>query len=183
MNTRTHLLIALLTFPVICRCQISTPENSEKETEPRHSAVYAGFGVGLDYGGFGINVSALPDPHFALFGGVGYVIAGAGYNFGAKIRFNPKDRFCFTSGYMYGYNGALKVSGSVDYKKVYYGSSIFFGVDHRSRRHPRNFTSLKIIIPFHDPAFQNDVNYYNSLGANLPNPSSVNFSFGVHFGL
>lgn len=96
-----------------------------------------GLGAGFDFGGFGGNVLVYPSKNFGLFAGVGYVIAGVGYNIGAKYRLVSKKEtakvFPFAVA-MYGYNAAIGVSDAKQYNKFFYGTTTGFGLDYRSNQ-------------------------------------------------
>ena len=72
-----------------------------------------GFGMGLDHGGYGINLVLYPGKNFGVFGGIGYAFAGTGFNAGLKIKLvgvNHKTHiYPYLLG-MYGYNAAIAVS-------------------------------------------------------------------------
>ncbi len=71
-----------------------------------------GIGGGLDYGGFGGNLSYYPLNNVGLFGGVGYALAGVGFNAGVKYRYIPKKPDARVRPFalaMYGYNAAIVV--------------------------------------------------------------------------
>src|SRR5687768_6116891 len=53
-----------------------------------------GIGMGIDYGGFGVRLTVLPAKPVFLFAGLGYNLAGIGYNIGAGVRLAPERPFC-----------------------------------------------------------------------------------------
>lgn len=78
-----------------------------------------GIGLGLDYGGLiGARFTYMAIPKFGLFGSVGYVLVGPGFNFGATYKFMSDKRVIPTLGAMYGYNAAIKVSGGYEFEEI-----------------------------------------------------------------
>jgi hypothetical protein len=108
-----------------------------------------GFGLGLDYGGFGGNFVYYPVPKVGLFVGVGYPLAGLGYNFGAKFRFvskNPTKVNAYLIG-MYGYNAAIYIADNEEYNKLFYGPTFGFGIDTRYYPKKAGYWSFALLIP------------------------------------
>jgi hypothetical protein len=141
-----------------------------------------GVGLGFDYGGIGARIMGQPSKNFGIFGGVGYVVAGVGFNGGVQGIFNSKGR---ATGYvtaMYGYNAALKVTGMIQVNKIYYGPSFGLGVRLASRRNDINYWNFAILLPVRDPDFQRDIDGLNALGAKLSSVPPVGFSVGFNFG-
>ena len=77
-----------------------------------------GFGMGLDHGGYGVNLVLYPGRNFGVFGGLGYAFAGTGYNAGLKIKLvgvNHKSHlYPYLLG-MYGYNAAIAIYNAKEY--------------------------------------------------------------------
>ncbi len=84
-KTISTLLIFTLALSLIAQNESQQP--SEQGPWPG-DMVSIGLGIGLDHGGFGGNVTYYPVKNIGLFGGVGYAIAGVGFNVGAKFRFS-----------------------------------------------------------------------------------------------
>lgn len=104
-------------------------------------------GMGLDYGGLGVNLLLYPQHNVGLFGGVGYAVAGLGYNVGIKIRVLTGRVNPFVVG-MYGYNTAIKVSNASKYDRLFYGTSLGAGIDFGPSRHWHyGYFSLAVLIP------------------------------------
>ena len=98
------ILFAAVLFPL---CAFSQDDFSK---------VNLGFGAGLDYGGFGARVTGMPSKNFGVFGGLGYALAGVGFNGGVQGIFNSKGRAVPYLTAMYGYNGALVITGAIEKK-------------------------------------------------------------------
>jgi len=122
------------------------------ETEFRDIIAF-GLGLGQDYGGIGVNLTIYPQKNIGIFGSVGYVLAGAGFNFGLKLRIIPNHEFKKVSPYaigMYGYNATVKIMEKSEFDKIFYGPSAGGGIDLRFRRN-KGYLSFGITIPFRDP--------------------------------
>jgi hypothetical protein len=144
-----------------------------------------GAGVGLDFGGFGANMVIFPTKNIGLFFGGGYAIAGIGLNTGTKIRFIPSDtskrtRFFIVA--MYGYNAAIKVKGTVQYNKLFYGPSIGLGFDSESLYNKPSYWSFTLFYPFRSPAVEKYINDLKFTGTSFKNKLlPISLSLGYHF--
>ena len=105
-------------------------------------------GLGLDYGGIGLNGLFYPKRNLGFFAGAGYAFADFGYNIGTKLRFTKKDSLRKVTPYltaMYGYNTAVIVSDA-DHSKLFYGFSFGAGLDLRFS--PRNgYWTFGLLFP------------------------------------
>lgn len=134
-----------------------------------------GFGMGLDYGGFGLKVGLLSFRYVELFGGAGYNLLEIAGNAGLSIKILPDSKFCpYISG-MYGYNAvdvtSVSGSGPIKYKngETYYGVSVNGGV--RITLSEKVFLNTGITFPFRaDEATADGQKYYPVL-----------VSLGLHF--
>lgn len=111
-----------------------------------------GLGLGLDYGGLGMNLGAYPQKNIGFFGGLGYAVIGFGYNAGVKIRAISDKKHMGVVPYalaMYGYNAVIAVSNVDDYNKFFYGPTIGVGLDFRPRpeKKKRGHWSLALLFP------------------------------------
>ncbi len=109
-----------------------------------------GIGGGLDYGGFGANLSFYPIQNVGLFGGVGYAMAGAGWNAGVKLRHIPKKPDARVRPFglaMYGYNAAIAVLNASQHDKLFYGPTLGAGIDLHRNPMKRGYWSFAIIVP------------------------------------
>jgi hypothetical protein len=140
-----------------------------------------GIGAGFDYGGIGVNLTGYANKNVALFGGVGYAIAGAGFNGGIKIRFATESRIVpFLTG-MYGYNAAVAVTNATQYNKIFYGPSFGFGLDFRGRPEKRGYWSLALLVPVRGSDVDNYLNDLRSKGVVIGSLPSVAVSIGYRF--
>jgi len=109
-----------------------------------------GIGGGLDYGGFGANLSYYPVKNLGLFGGVGYAMAGAGWNAGVKFRHIPKRSDARVRPFglaMYGYNAAVAVLNASQHNKLFFGPTLGAGIDFHRNPMKRGYWSFAIIVP------------------------------------
>lgn len=112
--------------------------------------VSLGAGLGMDFGGLGVNLLVYPQRNIGLFAGVGYAFAGTGYNIGAKIRFvseNTRSKVAFYGLAMYGYNAAISVTNATEYNKLFYGPTLGFGFDYKSHPSKRGYWTFAILLP------------------------------------
>ena len=144
-----------------------------------------GMGVGMDYGGIGGNLIILPQENIGIFGGVGYAIAGVGYNIGLKCRLNNVNYSPFIMA-MYGYNAAISVSNTplgMNLDKLFYGPTVGLGLDYRSSVKNRTYWSFAILIPIRDTEVQNYIDYLKKTwGVEFKNDLlPIGFSVGIKF--
>jgi hypothetical protein len=142
-----------------------------------------GIGAGLDYGGFGGQISYLPVKRMALFGGVGYNLAGAGFNLGARLIITNEKRVEWHFAGMYGYNAVLRVEGNSQSNTIYYGPSIGAGITLKSKKKSGTYWNFEVLLPFRPAVFHNTVDDLNQLGYEVTEPLPVTVSVGYHFNL
>jgi hypothetical protein len=177
-----HTLILSTLF--LC---LATTLNAQKTYYPESSDYdksTLGIGIGFDYGGIGLNYTVYPQENIGLFGSVGYAIAGAGYNFGVKLRANP-NRFTPFFMAMYGYNAAIAVSGNtggMNLDKLFYGPTLGGGFDLKSRG-GKGYFSFALTVPIRNQDADNYMQELtNTYGITFGNKlSPVGFSFGYRF--
>jgi hypothetical protein len=132
--------------------------NVIKEKDSYWDVTSLGIGLGQDFGGIGVSVLTYPTKKLGIFGGIGYALAGAGFNAGIKYRFLPADRFRKGIPFilaMYGYNAAIKVINADQFNKLFYGMTFGFGFDLRSRPDKMSFWSLALLIPIRSGSVDN----------------------------
>jgi hypothetical protein len=83
---------------------------------------------------------------------------------------------------MYGYNAVLKITGSIEVNKIYYGPSFGGGIQIKSKGNPKNFWNVELLIPVRPSEFEDDQNYYKSIGVEMNDVLPVSFSLGYHIG-
>ena len=137
-----------------------------------NSIISPGIGIGLDYGGVGLNFLAYPQKNIGLFAGVGYAAAGIGYNVGTKIRLLSHKKSSRTVPFfmaMYGYNAVIVVTNESQYNKFFYGPTIGIGCDLHSRHKENGYLSMALLVPIRS---QEITDYINE----LENNAGVSFS-------
>ncbi|MCH5597629.1 hypothetical protein [Niabella ginsengisoli] len=138
-------------FYLACLCSLSFYSNAQNQIfDPKAEKFNIGFGIGHEYGGIiGGNLIFYPQKNIGLFAGGGYAFAGFGYNVGIKGRFFLKDGASVTPFVlgMYGYNAAVKVLGSSEYDKLFYGPSFGAGIDWQVGASKKNYLSFALIVP------------------------------------
>jgi hypothetical protein len=176
MKKFTTLLI-LITFTIL-NVHSQDPELS-KPVFPRYNV---GFGLGLDYGGFGSRLTVLVSERLEFFGALGYNLLGPGINAGVDLRLLPKSIICPYFGVMYGYNAFVKIKGAEMYNQTYYGPSWNLGFEFWSRRNP-NFFNLELLVPIRSTEYHDDIkSLKNNSSINLTSvPPPIAISIGYHF--
>jgi hypothetical protein len=143
-----------------------------------------GFGMGLDHGGFGMNIVLYPARNFGVFGGLGYAFAGTGFNAGLKIKLvgvNHKSHvYPYLLG-MYGYNAAIAIYDAKEYNKFFYGPSFGLGFDVRQKWEKRGYLTIALIIPVRKSDANDYFDYLEQRGVEFTNKLlPVAFSVGYH---
>jgi hypothetical protein len=162
---------------------LNAQDTISSKTKQPNTAV--GFGVGLDYGGYGANVLVHFTPSIGIFGGFGNALIDFGYNVGIKAGLIPNKRTpanvfaCL----MYGYNTIIKVSGASQYNKIFYGFSLGGGLDFRIRKKALGYFNITLFYPIRGDDVKNYIddlnNNHNVKGENDLFPLAG--SFGYHF--
>lgn len=132
-----------------------------------------GIGGGLDYGGFGGNLSFYPIENVGIFGGIGYALAGVGFNGGLKYRFIPKKPDATVRPFglaMYGYNAAIAVLNASQHNKLFYGPTLGAGIDFHRNPMKQGYWSFALIVPIR----KDEVNEYMDI---LESDYNVDFQY------
>lgn len=159
---------------------------SSKDLKDHYSFIYVGAGLGLEYGGIGVQVEYLTSEYLGIFAGGGYNLVEGSFNVGVNAKVLPVKAFCPTITAMYGYNAALRVNDSYGntFGKTYYGLSLGVGAEVRNNRSDREKLSFGIRSPFRSDEFHSHYNALKDQGAEF-NPGILPFtvSVGYHLGL
>lgn len=179
MKSLSLFVLFLLTAVCSVSAQFVPPEERTAS-----SSFNLGFGLGIDYGGFGMKGNFLPSPNVGLFAGIGYNLNSLGYNVGGEYRFAPDKRVCPAFLAMYGYNGVIVVDGASQYNATFYGPSIGLGLEIKSKKKPANFLNIELLVPFRSQEFTNALNALknNPSIALKSEPLPIAFSIGYHIG-
>ena len=157
-----------------------------KDTTPeplKYERLTYGLGLGIDYGGIGMNIGWFPMRNLGFSFGAGYAFSGVGVNAGLRARLlSPVKRyranpFLFL---IYGYNAAVYVENKREYNKMYYGLTLGGGVEVRTRR-PHGYFSLGAVVPFLDSDLYDYIDeletYHNADFKNKPQPVNVTIGY------
>jgi hypothetical protein len=151
--------------------------------DENESTFNLGLGLGLDYGGIGLKLAVSPEKHIGIFGGLGYNIHKAGYNFGAIIRLAPDKHVVPILTAMYGYNAVIVVKGAEQLNKTYYGPSFGGGVEINSYS-GKSFWNIELLVPVRSQEFKDDFDAIDSNPSiTIKAPLPITFSVGYHFRL
>jgi len=181
-------LIFLISFAVQLKAQ-DTIQQDPNLGSRQIDKVSIGIGAGLDFGGFGGNVIYYPIKNFGIFGGVGYALAGAGYNVGVKYRYIPDKPTSKIDPYgmiMYGYNAAIAVLNASQYNKLFFGPTLGLGIDFRRKPTNKGYWSFTLLIPIRSSAVNDYIDdLENNHGAEFQNRLfpvgiSVGYKFIIH---
>lgn len=162
----------------------SRGQNTDSEPVP-YDRVSLGFGFGFDYGGIGTNLIVYPQKNIGLFGGVGYALAGLGYNAGVKFRIlssNPASKASLFFVGMYGYNAAVYVTNNTSYNKMFYGPTVGAGCDLKTGSNGKGYVSLALMVPIRNGDASNYIdNLKSNYGVEFKNNLwPIGFSVGYH---
>ncbi len=176
---KIFLLLAILGFS-----QLQAQDTNLAESQFRNTPFNLGIGYGVDYGGLGGRATYIVQNRVGLFLGLGYNFNSLGYNVGATFRMQPDKRVTPYFLLMYGYNGVIKVTGDIEFAETYYGVSTGIGIELKSKNQSKNFWNFELLVPFRDPAFQDDLDDLKNIGADFSvEPLPFSFSIGYHFGM
>jgi hypothetical protein len=143
-----------------------------------------GFGLGLDHGGYGINIVLYPSRNFGLFGGLGYAFAGTGFNAGLKIKMVGMNHKSHVYPYllgMYGYNAAIAIWDAKEYNKLFYGPSFGLGCDIRQKWGKRGYLTIALIVPVRNSDAKDYFDLMEKRGVEFTNKLlPLAFSAGYH---
>jgi len=159
------ILFLFLFSPVFLLAQSDTIITIPSKDEPA-DLFTIGLGFGQDLGGIGVNLTYYATNRLGFQGGLGYALAGMGYNAGIKYRFLKGSTLTrrtpfFTA--MYGYNAAVKIKNLSEKNKLFYGPSLGFGFDSKALGTSHTYWSFAIYYPLRS----NDViNYMEDLKKN-----------------
>jgi hypothetical protein len=142
-----------------------------------------GLGIGQDYGGFGGNILYYPQRNFGLFCGLGYNLAGVGYNLGIKSRIaigSSSSHMLLSVLAMYGYNAVIRVADMGELNKVFYGATVGVGLDYKPFEYSDDYISVSLFVPFRSSEVQDYMDYLEQVYGVVFEQGlfPVTFSFG-----
>ena len=178
MHTRLLLTVVAL---LLCAATTHAQDHPASPTD----VFTVGIGYGQDYGGIGGNLTVYPQKNVGLFGGIGYALAGFGYNAGIKLRLLPKKGESIFRPFveaMYGYNTAVFVTNDAQYNKLFYGPTVGGGIDIGSLVAKHGYLSIAVLVPIRNSDPQNYIDELQNMGVDFKNNLlPVSFSFGYKF--
>lgn len=165
-------------------CGLHSASAQRYRNDERERNVFFGIGTGLDFGGLGFKVEAVPIPYLGIFAGAGFNFKGLGFNGGLSFKALPKKKLSPTIQAMYGYNAVIVVAGASEYNKTYYGPSAGVGLDWKVGRAP-NKLFFGVYYPFRSDQYQKDFDKLkNNPSVKFDSePLPITISIGFHFGL
>ena len=142
-----------------------------------------GLGIGQDYGGFGGNILYYPQRNFGLFCGIGYNLAGVGYNLGIKSRIaigSSSSHVLVSVLAMYGYNAVIRVADMGELNKVFYGATVGAGLDFKPFKYSDDYISVSLFVPFRSSEVQDYMDYLEQVYSLVFEQGlfPISFSFG-----
>lgn len=147
-----------------------------------------GIGLGLDYGGYGACFTIYPQKNIGVFGGIGYALAGLGYNLGLKARFHFSQKkpsaSLFVAG-MYGYNTVFKIKNLGTLNKIYYGPSFGLGLETAVKPKKAGVWAFAVYLPIRSQEALDYQKYLKSLpylsieNELLPIAISIGYKFTI----
>jgi hypothetical protein len=173
------ILFLFLFSPVFLLAQSDTIITIPSKDEPA-DLFTVGLGLGQDLGGIGANLTYYATNRLGFQGGLGYALAGMGYNAGIKYRFLKGETLSKRTFYlvgMYGYNAAIKVNNNASLNKVFFGPSFGLGFDSKALGASHTYWSFGCLIPFRGDDLQN---YIDDNNINLSNdfyPITLSISY------
>lgn len=172
----------IATIIVFCITQKSFAQNDHLSSQKSSTSI--GIGLGIPFGGIGLNVGTNVIDNLNVFGGVGYLFAGVGYNIGLRKDFPSESHAQFYLTAMYGTNAGILVEGSPEFDKLYTGFTPGLGVKLNSKKKEGNFWNLGILVPIASDEFKRDEKAINSLpGIELRDPLPIAIVIGYHFNI
>lgn len=147
---RSAMLVSLLLLVGIYTSGQDLMTQKPFQNARQSDLITVALGGGLDYGGFGGNLTVYPVQNVGIFGGLGYALAGLGMNAGIKYRYIPGKAEARVHPFamaMYGYNAAIYVINRTDLNKLFYGPTVGIGTDLYSRTPRRGYWSLALVVP------------------------------------
>ena len=143
-----------------------------------------GVGVGLDYGGLGINFTTSLHTNVAVFGGIGYSISDLGFNFGLKARMMSKVKPSRVTPYgmlMYGRNTFVKIDGASGLNKSFKGISFGFGTDFSFKPRKNGYWSVGFAIPIRNSEVDSYIRYLKNYQRVTFKDESAPFTFTLGY--
>ena len=137
------------------------PKKIENDSIFKYDRVALGIGVGQEFGGIGGNIFYYPQKNIGLFLGIGDALAGIGFNSGLKLRLvSSKHKTLFIPYIigMYGYNTAIYITGTTQFNKLYYGTTVGLGFDFHAYPESKHYWTISFLVPQRSSAVNDYIN-------------------------
>lgn len=179
-----HILFLFLLLPVIISAQNNNPPDSTHKKFRLQKDF--GLGYGIDYGGIGAKAGFYPIKYLGLFGSVGIMGGGIGWQVGIVGFILPRSNRKTARPYVkasYGINAATIIQGGSEYNGTFAGPSVGIGLELRfgnKRKHGFNFD---LNYPFRSEKYDEMVETINNdpYVGSLAAPLTIIFSIGYHW--
>lgn len=153
-----------------------------EDSLPKYRKVYLGPGLGLNYGGIGVQLNYMPVKTIRLSAGYGTNLLTMAYSLGINYRILADKRICPTASYYYGFNGSIQQKKETQFNKTFYGSTLGAGVEFWNRRRV-NFFHLQLLVPIRSFEFNKSIEEINKISEEKFNVIPLTVSLGFHFGI
>jgi hypothetical protein len=134
-----------------------------QENQNNEKPFYGGFGLGMDFGGFGLKGEYMLFKYAGPFVGIGYNLYGLGFNGGIIAKPFPDNKFTPYVLGMGGYTGVIVIRGAAQFDRIDYGFSLGGGFELKTKNN--NVFQFGLVFPFRSQDFRD---YYVQL-QNNPN--------------
>ena len=175
---------------IACSINNSIAQSKHLKSEGNNAYInsYFGLGIGLDYGGIGIQAEYLHSKYVGFFAGAGYALIDPAFNAGVSAKLLPDKKFCPTITAMYGYNAVIKLKdftgATSSESKIYYGLTIGASGEIKTGKNNQNKLTAGIRLPFRNNEFHKDYDALKDAGYKFtPDFLPITFSVGISFGL
>jgi hypothetical protein len=111
-----------------------------------------GPGIGLAYGGIGIQGNYQINDVWASYVGVGTTLVGVGFNLGTRFQILSNKREVYYLDFLYGYNATINYNSL---NEVYYGPSFGGSYSYYTKK-KKGFWNAGVLIPIRSSQFNED---------------------------
>lgn len=176
--------LLLLIVCALLSTKLSLAQSSAATNEQGYKPhFYIGFGTGNVYGGVvGVNLAYEPVKGLGISAGVGYYLAGLGYNGMVYYKFLANKKVNPLVYGLFGTNSVIKVVGATHYNKIYTGPGLGVGSFFKVGRNAnRIFVGLQ--YAFWSQGFEDGITAVKNdpTVGEISNPNHVGINVGFGF--